>query len=153
MAILAALGATALVAGCGTQSHPNDPRPPLAAEVSVIITDRAVQAEPAAVGVKSSNGAALNGNQGKEPADNPNQPQIVNFTITNSTTTKTAIEIRGPGGEKTSGPIVASGNTIFKVALDSGHYKLEAADVPEAKAAPFLVGPKRVSAQNDLSLP
>ncbi len=153
MAILAALGATALVAGCGTQSHPNDPRPPLPIEVSVIITDKAVQAEPAAAGVKSTNGAALSGNRGKEPAANPNQPQIVNFTITNSTRTKTTIEIRGPGGTKTSGPLVPSGNTVFKVALESGHYKLQATDLPGAKAAAFLVGPKRVSAQNDLSLP
>ena len=154
MAILAALGAVALVAGCGPESHPNDPRPPLAAEITVSVTDQAVEAEPPAAGVQGSNGAALSGNQGKNPESDPKAPLIVNFTIVNTTTTDTTIDFHGPGGfEKSSGPVVATGNTVYKVGMPTGHYTLEAADLPAAKPAPFTVGPKRVSSQNDLLLP
>ena len=154
MAILAALGATALVIGCGPESHPNDPRPPLAAEVTVNVTDSTVQAEPTAVGVKSSNDASLSGNTVKEPNADSKAPLTVNFTIVNSTNTNTHIDLRGPGGfEKSSGLLVPHGNGLFKVALPTGHYTLEAADLPAAKPAPFEVGSKRVSSQNDLLLP
>jgi hypothetical protein len=155
-AILAAIGTFALgllVVGCGPTSHPNDPRPPLAAEVTVSITNGAVVAQPASVGVKGANGAPLNQNGGvKEPSsDSPDQ--IVNFTTSNTTATQTTLEIHGSGGLKRSGPIVAKGNNVYKVALGTGHYTLEAADIPGAKPAPFYVGPVRVSSQNDLLLP
>jgi hypothetical protein len=156
-AILAAFGAFALglfSAGCGPTSRPNDPRPPLAAEVTVSITDSSISAEPAAVGVKPGNGAPLNQNRVKEPSANPKEPLVVNFTTSNTTITNTTLEIHGPGGfEKRSGPIVAQGNNVFKIGLPNGHYTLEAADLPGAKPAPFYVGPARVSAQNDLLLP
>jgi hypothetical protein len=154
VAILAVLGAAALAAGCGPESHPNDPRPPLAAEVTVNVTDQTIQVDPAAVGVKGSNSAPLAGNEGKEPEADPKSPLVVNFTIVNSTNTDTTVEVKGPGGfDKTSGPLVARGNTVFKLALENGHYTLEAADLPAAKPAPFFVGRKRVSSQNDLLLP
>jgi hypothetical protein len=156
-AILASVGGLSLGLagfGCGPESHPNNPRPPLAAEVSVNITDRAVEAQPAAVGLKRGNSAALSQNAGKEPNANPNQPLTVNFTTSNTTATDTTLEIRGSGKvDKRSGPIVAEGNNLFKVALPTGHYTLEAADLPSAKPARFYVGPARVSSQNDLLLP
>jgi hypothetical protein len=157
-AILATLGVFAvglLGAGCGTTSHPNDPRPPLAAEVTLNVTDSAVQAEPAAVGVKGgAGGQSLNQNANtKEPSAN-DKDLIVIFTTSNTTTTNTTLEIHGPGGTvNRSGPIVAGGNDVYKVALPTGHYTLEAADLPGAKAAPFYIGPARVSSQNDLLLP
>ncbi len=154
MAILAGLGAVALGVGCGPESHPNDPRPPLAAEVTVSITDQTIEAEPAAVGTKTSNGAALNSNQGKAPEADPDAPLIVNFTIVNTTNTDTTIQVKGSGGfEKSSGPLVATGNGQFKVGMPTGRYTLEAADLPAAKSATFTVGSKRVSSQNDLLLP
>ena len=153
MAILAAIGALALAAGCGTESHPNDPRPPLAAEVTVSITDSTISAEPTAVGLKSENDANLTGNQEKQPEADPDAPLVVNFTIVNTTDTDTRLDIRGGGLNKSSGPLVASGNGLYKIAMPTGHYTLEAADLPSAKAAKFTVGKKRVSSQNDLLLP
>ena len=153
MAILAAIGALALAAGCGTDSHPNDPRPPIAAEVTVSITDSTISAEPGAVGVKSANDANLTGNQDKEPSADPNAPLTVNFTIVNTTDTDTTLEIHGGGLRKSSGPLVATGNGTFKIAMPTGHYTLEAADLPGATPAQFTVGKKRVSSQNDLLLP
>jgi hypothetical protein len=153
VAILAAIGALALAAGCGPESHPNDPRPPLAAEVTVNITDQTVAAEPGEVGTRSENDANLTGNQGKQPEADPDAPLVVNFTIVNTTDTDTHLDIRGGGLNKTSGPLVARGNGIFKIALPTGHYTIEAADLPGAEPAPFTVGTKRVSSQNDLLLP
>ena len=155
-AILGASLAVALVAaGCGAESHPNDPRPPLAAEVTVNITDSGVQAQPGAVGVQKSNGESIDQNQGqKQPKADPKSPLTVNFTASNTTNIDTTLEIHGPGGfEKRSGPLVAQGNGSYKVGLPNGHYTLEAADIPSAKPASFFVGPGRVSAQNDLLLP
>jgi hypothetical protein len=155
-AILAASGTLALGllgVGCGPASHPNDPRPPLAAEVTVNITNSSVSAQPAAVGVKRANGASLNQNGVKEPSADTKE-QIVNFTTSNTTATQTTLEIHGPGGLlKHSGPIVPEGNNAYKLALGTGHYTLEAADLPGAKPAPFYVGPVRISSQNDLLLP
>jgi hypothetical protein len=156
-AILAAAGVLAvglLGAGCGTESHPNDPRPPLAVEVTINITDHAVQAQPAEVGVKHANTGGLGQNQVKEPKADAKSPLVVTFTTSNTTTTDTTLEIHGPGGvEKRSGLIVASGNNVFKVGLPNGHYTLEAADLPGATPASFYVGAARVSSQNDLLLP
>jgi hypothetical protein len=156
-AILAALGTLAVclsTAGCGSESHPNVPRPPLAAEVTVNVTDHAVQAQPAKVGLEHGNSAAIHQNVGKEPTANPKAPLVVNFTTVNTTTTDTTLEVHGPGGfEKRSGAIVAGGNDLFKTALPNGHYTLEAADLPGATPASFYVGPSRVSSQNDLLLP
>jgi hypothetical protein len=156
-AILAAAGVLAvglLGTGCGPESHPNDPRPPLAAEVTVNITGHGVQAQPAEVGVKHANNAELGQNQVKEPNADSKAPLDVIFTSVNTTTTDTTLEIHGPGGvEKRSGPIVAGGNNVFKVGLPNGHYTIEAADLPAATPASFYVGPARISSQNDLLLP
>jgi hypothetical protein len=156
-AILAALGSLAVAlfaAGCGAESHPNDPRPPLAAEVTGAITNSAVQIEPASVGVKHGNGSPLQENVGKEPSADAKTPLVVNFTTSNTTNVNTTLEIHGPGGfDKRSGEIVAQGNDVFKVGLPTGHYTIEAADLPGAKPASFYVGPARVSSQNDLLLP
>lgn len=157
-AILAAIGLLAVAlagAGCGSQSHPNDPRPPLAADVTVNITDNAVQVEPAQVGVSNVNNAPMDQNKGvTQPSANATAPLIVNFTSSNTTATNTTLEIHGSGGAvQRSGPIVAEGNNTFKVALSTGHYTIDAADLPGAKSAPLYVGPARVSSQNDLLLP
>jgi hypothetical protein len=150
-AILAGFGILAaglIGAGCGAQSHTNNPRPPITAGVAVNITDRAVQAQPAAVGVKHAKAAV------SEPSANPKAPLVVRFTTSNTTTTDTSLEIHGPGGLlKRSGPIVGEGNNAFKVGLPSGHYTLEAGGLPGAKPASFYVGPARVSTQNELLLP
>jgi hypothetical protein len=157
-AIPAAIGALAvglLAAGCGPESHPNDPRPPVAREVSVSITDSTITAQPGKVGVDPSTKASLNQNADEDqPEADPKAPLVVNFTTINMTATDTTLEIRGSGGfERRSGPIVANGNNVFKVGLPNGHYTLEAADLPGAKPTPFFVGSARASSQNDLLLP
>jgi len=151
-AVLAASLAILLAAGCGSTSHPNHPRPPVPAQVTVNITDAAVQAQPAVVGI-SRHVPNITQNQGvRQPSADRRVPLTVSFTTSNTTATVTSLEIHGPV-DKQSGPIVAEGNNVFKVALPNGHYTLEAADLPGARPASFYVGPVRVSSQNDLLLP
>ena len=155
-AILAALGALALAAaGCGSESHPNDPRPPVPVGVTVNVTDSDVEAAPAKVGFSSEESAPLTENNDvKAPRADRKAPLVVSFTISNTTANDTFLEIHGSGGfEKRSGVVVATGNATYKVALPTGSYTLGAADLPGAAPATFEVGPKRVSAQNDLLLP
>jgi hypothetical protein len=148
------LAAALATAGCGPESHPNDPRPALAAEVTVNITGDAVQMQPSSVGVKGNTGAPVSSNEDvKEPENSSKEPLVVIFTASNTTTTDTALEIRGRGIDKRSGPIVGNGNTSYKVALLTGEYQVEAADIPAAEPATLKVGPVRVSSQNDLLLP
>lgn len=156
MAILGAPALTLalLAAGCGPESHSNDPRPPIATEITVNISDKAVQVQPASAGVSADEGQPLSQNAGvKQPEADPDQPLVVNFTISNTTETDTALEIRGGDIEQRSGPIVAQGNALLKVALPTGEYEITAADIPAAKEAGFTVGPVRTSSQNALLLP
>jgi hypothetical protein len=155
-AILAALGTLALAAaGCGPESHPNDPRPPVPVGVTVNVTDSDVEAAPEKVGFSSEESAPLTENNDvKAPSADRKAPLVVSFTISNTTAHETFLEIHGSGGfEKRSGVVVATGNATYKVALPTGHYTLGAADLPGAAPATFEVGPKRVSSQNDLLLP
>jgi len=149
-----AVAAAAAIAGCGPESHPNDPRPALPVEVSVNITDHAVQVQPDEIGTKGQVSTQIGQNEGvKEPEGKSNEPAVVVFTSANTTQTDTALEINGGREGLRSGPIVARGNNVYKVALNTGHYTIEAADIPAAKPAKFKVGPLRVSSQNDLLLP
>jgi hypothetical protein len=154
-AILAVIGALVLGAGCGPESHPNDPRPPVPAEVTVNVTDSSVQAQPSKVGVSDEPTAPLSENEGlKAPKADRKAPLVVSFTISNTTNTDTVLEIHGPEGfEKRSGKVVAQGPATYQVGLPTGNYTISAADLPGAKPAPFEVGPKRISSQNDLLLP
>jgi hypothetical protein len=156
-AILAAAGvlaAAAVAAGCGPETHANDPRPALPIEVTVNITDSAVQVQPDEVGTSGDVSTQIGQNEGvPEPENRSDEPAVVVFTTANSTQTDTALEISGGPDELRSGPIVARGNNSYKVALPTGDYTIEAADIPAAKQAKFEVGPLRVSSQNDLLLP
>jgi hypothetical protein len=157
LAILGAIGALALAVlgtGCGPESHPNDPRPPLAVEITVSITDKSVVVEPASAGFRADDAQPISQNEGlEEPDANPDQPLDVVFTITNSTDTDTALEIRGGDVDQRSSPIVAQGNGTYKVALPTGKYELTAADIPASKQAVFAVGPLRVSSAGAVLLP
>jgi hypothetical protein len=156
-AILAASGALAaavLAAGCGPETHANDPRPALPIEVTVNITEKAVQVQPAVVGKSGDVSTSITQNEGvPQPENSSEEPAVVVFTSSNTTDTDTALEIRGGAEDLRSGLIVANGNNTYKVALPTGDYEIEAADIPAAKPATFEVGPLRVSSQNDLLLP
>ena len=152
------LGAIALglpLSGCGAEDHPNDPRPPTPIEVSVNIAEKGLTVSPSRIAYPGSGGQNISQNENRPEPELRDIPQIVNFTVSNTTGFDTKLEVEGAGdrGTVSGPPIVANGVDTFKVSLDTGPYILTAADIPAAAGARFSVGPDRVSSQNDLLLP
>jgi hypothetical protein len=150
-----ALGALSILAlaACGSEEHENAPRPPLAIEVTVSISEEAVNLSPDEIGQGSGNVQRLSQNEAvRQPEIKEDIPQTVNFTISNTTGFDTALEIDGPQRLR-SGPIVANGTAEYKVDLPTGQYLVAAADIPGAAAADLSIGPKRYSSSKDLLLP
>jgi len=150
-----ALGALCLLAlaSCGAEEHENDPRPALPIEITVSISEKSVDVSPASVGFSGGDQQHLTQNE-KTPSQEIDRdvPQTVNFTISNTTTFDTALDIQGPQ-KRSSGPVVANGTAEFKVDLPTGDYTIGAADIPGATAAELRVGPKRYSSSSELLLP
>jgi hypothetical protein len=148
------LASALLVAGCGAETHANDPRPPSPAEVTASISQKAVSVQPIAVGTANGAGQqAMNQNEGQNgPQISSKTPLTVSFTIANLTNFRTQLEIQGPVS-KTSPPLLAQGTANFKANLPTGTYKITAADIPAATAATFKIGPVRTSSANNLLLP
>jgi hypothetical protein len=148
------LGAIALAAiGCGSQEHPNEPRPQPPTRVSVTITPRAITVQPPriAVGPEPTQQIPQNQHAGQPPVRS-NAPLDVVLTAANMTNFDSKLELRGPK-DAISGPLVANGNGSMLASLPTGVYKVSAADIPSAKPVRFTVGPYRSSSQNDVLLP
>jgi hypothetical protein len=125
---LAALAAVA--AGCGTEDHPNKPRPPVPLEVSAKVGKDRVNVSPSEFGA----GLAV-------------------FTVSNQTDDVVQLALDGPT-EAVSDPIEAGGvMTGFKVPMEEGAYEASAGAESRARAAELLIGPERRSSQNDLLIP
>ena len=123
-AVLAAV----VVTGCGRDDFDNDPRPALAAEISVKIGEDEIVVSPREFGAG-----------------------LVNFTIANLADTEAAVSIEGPTVAE-SEEVAPGGTTTLKTELVSGDYE---ASIEGAEAEPFqfVVGPDRESAQDELLLP
>ena len=120
----------AVVAGCGAEDHPNEPRPPVPLEVSAKVGKDRVNVSPREFGA----GLAV-------------------FTISNQTDDVVQLALDGPT-EAVSDPIEAGGvMTGFKVPMEEGAYEATAGDESSAQAAELVVGPERASSQNDLLIP
>jgi hypothetical protein len=127
--VVVAIGLAAVaIAACGRDDFANDPRPPVAAEVTVKIGDGEVVVSPKTVGAG-----------------------LVNFEIANFEDTPATFSIVGPT-EAESDEIPARGNNSLKTQLETGSYEASA-DGVEARPFSFEVGPERESGQNDLLLP
>jgi len=152
--VLACLSAL-LLSACGTESNPNDPRPPAPAEITVNIGATGVRVQPPTAGVNNKGTANLSQNHSaREPQSDEKAPLDIHFTIVNGTTTDTKLEVRQAGQDPHVSPlVVAQGNANWQVSLPTGTYTVDAADIPAAKPAPFTIGPLRTSSQQDLLLP
>jgi hypothetical protein len=150
--VLPVLALAFFVAGCGAEDHPNDPRPPLAVEVTVSISDGRISVEPGQVGFGDSD-QPMSQNRDEPQAElDSSRPLTVSFTVSNLTAYDTPLQIEGPQSETTN-MVPAKGINSFKVDLPTGEYFIYAAEVPGTPEAPFSIGPKRPSSQNDLLLP
>lgn len=148
-----ALGALALVAaGCGAESHPNDPRPQVALRISVSITPKAVTVQPGAIGRGPARSQQIPQNQNHaQPPIKTKAPVDAVFVIANQTRTDSRLEIRG-AKDASSGPIAANSSASLQTELPTGTYVLAAAGIG-ARPGKLIVGPYRASSQNDVLLP
>jgi hypothetical protein len=153
-AVACVLGSLALaVAGCGTETHVNNPRPQAPAHLSVTISDHAVTVQPTAVGFGPERSQQIPQNQhAPQPRIKTKAPMTVVFVSANLTDFDSHLEIRGPK-DVSSGPLYANANGTFQAELPTGRYTISAADIPDATPAKLTVGPYRASSQNDVLLP
>jgi hypothetical protein len=125
---IAVLGLAA--AGCGSEDHPNEPRPPKPIEITARVDDEVVDVSPAEFGA----GLAV-------------------FTISNQSDEAVALTLDGPVAA-TSQPIEPGSVTDdFKVDLQEGDYEVTGGLESKAKPTELVVGPERPSAQDELLLP
>jgi hypothetical protein len=140
-------------AGCGSSSHPNDPRPQSATRVSVTISQNAVTVQPARIAFGPEPSQQIPQNQRQaQPEIDTDQPLQVTFVAANQTTFDSHLEVRGPA-RATSGPLPATSPGSFQTELPAGVYTIVAADIPGAKPGKLVVGPRRTSSENDVLLP
>jgi hypothetical protein len=120
--------ATVLVAGCGAEDFPNDPRPPAPVELSAKIDDRNVVVVPDRIGAG-----------------------LASFTISNQSEDAVQLTFDGPNSAATD-EIPAGGLGQVQFELETGDYSIDPS-VPTISPGTMTVGAKRPSAQNDLLLP
>jgi hypothetical protein len=142
------------LAGCGAESHVNDPRPQPPTRVSVAISDEGVEVQPPriAIGPEPTQQIPQNVHAG-QPQVRSNAPLDVVLVAANLTDTDSVLEVRGQGEDLTSEALVANGNISLQAALPTGIYTVRAADIPGAKPGKLVVGPFRSSSENDVLLP
>jgi hypothetical protein len=117
-----------VVVGCGRDDFENDPRPPIALEVSVQLGPEGVTVSPGEFGAG-----------------------LTNFTVVNLSGHPASFTFDGPTSDGTD-EIPDNGSTVLKAELDQGDYEASA-DGTDTEPFDFTVGPERDSAQNDLLLP
>lgn len=149
-----ALGALAVAAaGCGSQSHPNDPRPQVATRVSITIGEHGIAVQPPRVAFGPAKTQQIPQNQNHpQPPIKTDAPLTVILVTSNQTRTDSRLEIRGPT-DASSGPMLANSPGSFQTDLPSGAYSIAAAGIPGARPGKLIVGPYRASSENDVLLP
>jgi hypothetical protein len=148
---LAALILALLGAGCGAESHPNEPRPAVPTRVSVTIGKGGIIVRPGTIGVGPEKSQQLPQNQNHtQPPIKTQRPMDVVFVTANQTGSTEKLVIHGPRSA-TSAPIGANSPGTFAAELPTGKYTITAG----TKGAPatLKVGPYRASSKNDLLLP
>jgi hypothetical protein len=128
LAGLSALAATAT--GCGSEDHPNEPRPASPIEVTARVDEKQVTVDP------NSFGAG-----------------IVNFTISNQSDDTVELTFDGERLKTASNPIQPNGVGGFKLDLEEGEYEVTAGSQSDATPQTLRVGAERASSQNQVLLP
>jgi len=127
LAVPAAL-AGLLLAGCGAEDFPNDPRIPAPIEVSARVDSERVQVSP------NKFGAGL-----------------VNFTVANLSGSPVRFSVTGPT-EGSTVEIQPGAPDYLKMNLKEGTYEASASKA-KIRPATIEVGPERKSSQNELLEP
>ena len=139
-----------LLSACGSESHENEPRPPLAQVVSVAVTPDTIEVSPelASVPGKRPVNIAQNADTPLNQA-NPEAGSVIQFAIANLTSEDTELVLEGPAEAST--PLTPNGSGSFNQALPNGIYRLSSP--ASSDTVRFAVGPSRVSSNADLLTP
>jgi hypothetical protein len=149
---LAALILALVGAGCGAESHPNEPRPAVPTRVSVTIGNGGIVVKPGRIAMGPEKHQQLPQNQNHpQPPIKTRAPLNVVFVAANQTDRKSKLVIRGPR-RATSPQIGANSPGTFSTQLSTGSYTIAAGGAKGAPAT-LRVGPYRASSKNDLLLP
>lgn len=153
-AVGAAVAALVVVAaGCGAESHVNDPRPQVATRVSITVSENAVLVDPQGIGKGEERSQQIPQNKDHpQPRIDTDAPLDVVFVAANQTGIDSELEVRGPS-EASSGPLLANSPATFQADLEAGTYVITAADIPSARPGKLVVGDFRASSENDVLLP
>jgi hypothetical protein len=156
---LAALILAVVGAGCGAESHPNEPRPAVPTRVSVTIGKGGIEVQPQTIGMGPEKHQQLPQNQGHpQPPIKTQAPLDVVFVTANQTSSKEKLVIKGPK-RATSPAITPNSPATFAAELPAGTYKIIAdggckrGGLCTFPGATLKVGPYRASSKNDLLLP
>lgn len=139
-----------LLSACGSESHKNDPRPPVPTVVSVSVADNEILVNPEIVGRPGE--IPVNIDQNRNSPINqgdPKAPAVVSVAISNLTNRDTKLILEGPASFEE--PLTANGSGSFQRALPTGIYRLSSPASTGTKR--FAVGPSRVSSSGDLLTP
>jgi hypothetical protein len=150
-----ALGSAILAgAGCGAESHVNEPRPQPPTRVSVAIGEDAITVQPPRIAVGPEPTQQIPQNvHVEQPQVRSKAPLNVVFVAANLTDADSRLEVRGGGKDFSSKPLYANSNVTLPTILPTGVYRVSAADIPGARSAKLVVGPVRTSSENDVLLP
>jgi hypothetical protein len=142
------------VAGCGAESHPNEPRPAAPTRISVTLTPRGVTVDPGRVAFGPERNQQIPQNQNhKQPPIKTDKPLNVIFVIANQTAHDTDLQIHGDPKDVDSPPIPATSPGTFQTELPTGSYFVTANGVPASGTHLLTIGPYRASSENDVLLP
>jgi hypothetical protein len=154
-AVAGAIGALALsVAGCGAETHPNEPRPQVSLHVSVKIGPREVIVRPPeiATGPEPTQEIPQNKVHPQPPIKGAKGPIDVTLVAANETGSDIRLQLRGPK-DASSGPIYAHSPGTLQTDLPSGTYTIAASGIPGARPDKLVVGRYHASSENDVLLP
>lgn len=139
-----------MLSACGSKSHENDPRPPLAQVLSVSVSPESIEVTPRILGIPGKR--PVNIRQNDVTAINQADPEVdsvIQFAISNLASVDTDLVLEGPVDLVT--PLTANGSGGFNQALPNGIYRLSSPASEDT--ARFAVGPSRVSSNSDLLSP
>lgn len=141
------------VAGCGAESHPNEPRPAVPTRVSITLTGKALTVDPGKVAFGPERDQQIPQNQNHpQPPIKTDRPLDLIFVTANQTASDTHLVIRGPKAS-TSGTVFANSPGTFQTSLPTGVYTITAAGQAGAKPGKLVVGSYRASSENDVLQP
>ncbi len=147
------LVAGAVLTACGSEERDNQARPPIPAGVSVNVTEDRVVLSPRRVAFGAEvRQQVIENREVDEIHGDPDQPMPVNITIANTTANNIRLEVAGPV-RKISQKVTPTGSGSLAAELPTGAYRVRVLGLPDAGQTRLIVGPTRISPQNDLLLP